>query len=99
MLGLLFAARVGLGINFQAMGSTSDQLAEAFGLGYAQIGLMIGLFMAPGLFLALAAGYAGRFASDRLLCGLGLAGLAVGALVTYVGGLVLAIMVVIRIHG
>lgn len=82
ILALLFAARIGLGVNFQAMGSTGDQLGNAFGLGYAQIGLMIGLFTAPGLFLALPAGYAGRFASDRLLCGLGLTGLAIGALVT-----------------
>jgi predicted MFS family arabinose efflux permease len=82
MLGLLFAARVGLGINFQALGSAGDSLSAAFGLGYAQIGLMIGLFMAPGLFLALPAGFAGRYASDRVLCSLGLAGLAMGALVT-----------------
>lgn len=82
MLALLFAARVGLGVNFQAMGSAGDQLSETFGLSYAQIGLMIGFFMAPGLFLALPAGYAGRFVSDRLLCGLGLTGLAIGALVT-----------------
>ncbi|MFN3313851.1 MAG: MFS transporter [Hyphomonas sp.] len=82
MLALLFAARVGLGVNFQAMGSSGDQLVETFGLSYAQIGLMIGFFMAPGLFLALPAGYAGRFASDRMLCGLGLTGLAIGALVT-----------------
>lgn len=82
MLALLFAARIGLGVNFQAMGSAGDQLNETFGLSYAQIGLMIGFFMAPGLFLALPAGYAGRFASDRLLCGLGLTGLAISALVT-----------------
>lgn len=82
MLALLFAARIGLGVNFQAKGSAGDQLNETFGLSYAQIGLMIGFFMAPGLFLALPAGYAGRFASDRLLCGLGLTGLAIGALVT-----------------
>lgn len=82
MLALLFASRIGLGINFQAMGSAGDQLGQAFGLSYAQIGLMIGFFMAPGLFLALPAGYAGRHAADRVLCGLGLAGLAVGALVT-----------------
>lgn len=82
MLALLFAARVGLGINFQAMGAAGDSLTAAFGLGYAEIGVMIGLFMAPGMFLALPAGYAGRHASDRLLCGLGLVALALGALVT-----------------
>lgn len=35
MLALLFAARIGLGINFQAMGSAGDQLNETFGLSYA----------------------------------------------------------------
>ena len=82
ILALLFAARVGLGLQFQTMASVGDALSQNFGLDYAEIGLMIGLFMAPGLFLALPAGFAGRFASDRTLAGLGLAALAVGGLVS-----------------
>ncbi len=82
ILALVFGARVGLGLQFQTMGSVGDDLAASFGLGHAEIGLMIGLFMAPGLFLALPAGFAGRFASDRVLGGLGLATLALGGAVS-----------------
>lgn len=78
ILALLFAARVGLGFQFQTMGAVSGELTDAFGLDHAQIGLMIGLFMAPGLFLALPAGFSGRFVSDRVLAGLGLGALALG---------------------
>ncbi len=78
VLALLFAARVGLGLQFQTMGAVGGELSDAFGLDNAQIGLMIGLFMAPGLFLALPAGFSGRFASDRVLAGLGLGALALG---------------------
>ena len=82
ILALLFAARVGLGFQFQTMASVGGDLSDAFGLDNAEIGLMIGLFMAPGLFLALPAGFSGRFASDRVLAGLGLAALALGGVVS-----------------
>ncbi|MBJ6370473.1 CynX/NimT family MFS transporter [Sedimentitalea arenosa] len=82
ILALLFAARVGLGFQFQTMGAVGGALSDAFGLDNARIGWMIGLFMAPGLLLALPAGFAGRYASDRVLAGLGLAALALGGAVS-----------------
>ncbi len=82
ILALLFAARVGLGFQFQTLGAVSGELSGAFSLDNTQIGLMIGLFMAPGLFLALPAGFSGRFASDRMLAGMGLAALALGGAVS-----------------
>ena len=81
MLALLFACRVSLGLQFQTLGSTADPLVAEFGIGYAEIGALIGLFMLPGLFLSLPAGTAGRFASDRRLVSLGLALMALGGLV------------------
>jgi len=84
ILALLFLARIGLGFQFQTMASVSDHLVVAFGLDYAGIGLMIGLFMAPGLFLALPAGFSGRYASDRILAAAGLCALAAGGLVSSV---------------
>lgn len=78
ILGLLFLARVGLGLQFQTLASVGDDLVVAFGLDYAGIGLLIGLFMAPGLFLALPAGFAGRYVSDRVLAVTGLCALTVG---------------------
>ncbi len=78
ILALLFTARVSLGFQFQTMSAVGDDLSGAIGLDNAQIGFMIGLFMAPGIFFALPAGFSGRFASDRVLAGLGLVALALG---------------------
>jgi len=77
MLALIFVARVGLSFEFQSMGSVADPLIGELHLSYAEIGTLIGLFMLPGLFLAIPAGFAGRYASDRLLSAAGLAILAV----------------------
>ena len=82
ILALLFAARVGAGFQFQTMGAVGADLSGIFALDNAQIGLMIGLFMAPGLFLAFPAGFSGRYVSDRVLVGLGLGALALGGLLS-----------------
>ncbi len=78
ILGLLFLARVGLGYQFQALGSVSRDLIGAFGLDYAAIGSLIGAFMLPGLVTSLPAGFAGRYLSDRLLVAFGLGLLSLG---------------------
>jgi len=78
VLGLLFVARIGLGFQFQTMGSVSSEVVEDLGLNYAEIGSLIGLFMVPGMFLAFPAGLAGRFISDRFIVGLGLLTLGAG---------------------
>lgn len=80
ILALLFFARVALGLQFQTMGSVSDDLVLAFGLDYAEIGTLIGLFMLPGLFITLPAGFIGRLFSDRLLTASGLGLMAAGGL-------------------
>jgi len=82
ILALLFLARIGLGFQFQTVASVGDNLVVAFGLDYAGLGLLIGLFMAPGLFLAIPAGYWGRFVSDRIMVVLGLGALAFGGFVS-----------------
>src|SRR5215467_408213 len=87
MLALLFAARIGLGFNFQTLGSVADPLVRELHLGFAEIGTLIGLFNAPGLVLAIPAGLAGRYASDRLLVASGLAAMvASGALALVADG-------------
>jgi predicted MFS family arabinose efflux permease len=81
ILALLFACRTGLGFQFQTLGSVSDSLVATLGFSYAQIGTLIGLFMLPGLVLALPAGYLGRWLPDRVLVGLALLCLAGGGAV------------------
>ncbi len=78
MLALLFACRASLGVQFQTVASTADPLVARFGIGYTEIGTLIGLFMLPGLFFSLPAGAAGRYASDRRLVSLGLGLMALG---------------------
>ncbi|MEH6547623.1 MAG: MFS transporter [Sneathiella sp.] len=77
-LALLFVARIGLGFQFQTLGSISTNLVADLNLDYTEIGTLIGLFMVPGMFLAIPAGLSGRFASDRFIIGMGLLTLAAG---------------------
>ena len=81
ILALLFVCRIGLGLQFQTLGSVSDSLVAGLGFNYVEIGTLIGLFMLPGLVLALPAGYLGRKLSDRVLVGLALLCLAAGGVV------------------
>ncbi len=85
ILALLCCARIGLGFQFQTVASVGDDLVVAFGLSRTDIGLLIGLFMLPGLVLALPAGFAGRYLSDKVLSVSGLGALAVGGVVSCLG--------------
>ncbi|WP_300034452.1 MFS transporter [uncultured Roseobacter sp.] len=82
VLGLLFLARIGVGLQFQTVASVGDDLVTVFGLDYAELGFLIGLFMAPGLFLAIPAGYWGQRATDRIMVVSGLGALALGGLIS-----------------
>lgn len=82
ILAILFLARVGMGFQFQTLASVGDDLVVAHGLDYAEIGLLIGLFMAPGVFLALPMGLSGRFMADRWFVALGFGLLALGGIVS-----------------
>ncbi len=86
ILALLFFARIGLGLQFQTLASVGDGLVAAFDLDYASLGLLIGLFMAPGLVLALPAGLLGRLVPDREMAVFGLMALAAGGLVSALAG-------------
>ena len=80
----LTCARVSMGFQFQSLASVSPLLSAELGFDKAQIGTLVGLYLMPGVFLALPAGVlAGRFGEKRIV----LAGLALMAL----GGAWLAI--------
>lgn len=81
ILVLLVVARFGLGFQFQTLASVSDQLIAQFNIDYTMVGTLIGVFMLTGLFLALPAGWVGRYASDRILASSGMAFLAVGGFI------------------
>jgi predicted MFS family arabinose efflux permease len=84
ILALLFATRVALGFQFQTMGSVAEPVATDLHLNYAEIGTLIGLFLMPGMVLAMPAGLLGRYLSDRVLVAIGLVAIAAGGLLAAV---------------
>jgi cyanate permease len=79
-LGVLTLARISMGFQFQSVASVAIELRGTFGLTYADIGLLIGLYMSPGLVLALPGGMLGQRFGDKRLVVLGLALMTLGAL-------------------
>jgi len=84
ILALLFTTRVALGFQFQTMGSVGEPVAADLHLNYAEVGTLIGLFLMPGMVLAMPAGLLGRYLSDRLLVAVGLVALAAGGMLAAV---------------
>ncbi|MFI5326859.1 MAG: CynX/NimT family MFS transporter [Candidatus Rokuibacteriota bacterium] len=87
MLLVIFFTRTSLGFQFQSIAALTPFLVTAFDISWAQVGLLMGLFMLPGLVFALPGGLLGqRFGSRRVVfAGLGLM-IVGGMLVSYAGG-------------
>lgn len=68
MLAILFIARTTMAFQFQMVGALSPLFVTTYGVGLADIGLLVGLYLAPGIFIALPGGsLAARFGDKRLL--------------------------------
>lgn len=87
MLLVVFFTRTALGFQFQSIAALTTFLVAGFDLSWAQVGLLMGLFMLPGVVFALPGGLLGqRFGSLRVvLAGLGLM-IVGGMVVAYAGG-------------
>ena len=74
VLSLLFLARFAMAMQFQSIPPIAPFLTEEWTISYTQLGLLIGVFMLPGSFLALIGGLLGaRFGSKTvMMTGLGL---------------------------
>ncbi len=88
MLAVIFLTRTSMGFQFQSIAALTPFVVPAFELSYAQVGLLMGLFMLPGVVIALPGGLLGqRFGSLRVvIAGLGLM-IVGGMIVSYSGGL------------
>lgn len=78
VLALLFLVRTTMAFQFQAVGALSPAFQEVFAVTVADIGVLIGLFFTPGLFLALPGGALGRRFGDKRVVLMGLALMVVG---------------------
>ncbi len=86
-LAVLTAARTSMGFQFQSLASAAPPLVADLGLGYAEVGSLIGLYFLPGVALALPGGLLGRRFGDTRVVALGLALMAAGgALAGLAGG-------------
>jgi MFS family permease len=81
-LALIFVTRTSMGFQFQSIGSLGPLLVADLGLSYAQLGTLIGLYLLPGVVLALPGGLIGQRVGDRRAVVASLALMVVGALVT-----------------
>ena len=73
ILSVLFVARFSLGFQFQSAGSVTPFVVEDFAIDYARVGTLVGLFMIPGLVLAVPSGFIGKRFGDKPMVLIGLA--------------------------
>lgn len=93
ILLLLFLARTAMGFQFQTVGSTAPALINAFGIDYTALGTLIGLYLLPGILIALPSGFLGQKfnAKPIVLAGfllMALGGCILGASSSYTGAVV-----------
>ena len=65
ILAVLFMVRLTMGFQFQSVAAVAPLLSREFGIGLADIGLLIGLYFAPGVALALPGGAIGQRFGDK----------------------------------
>jgi MFS family permease len=65
ILAVLFVVRLTMSFQFQSVASVAPLLGSEFGIGLADIGLLIGLYFTPGIALALPGGAIGRRFGDK----------------------------------
>ncbi|MEL6208659.1 MAG: MFS transporter [Pseudomonadota bacterium] len=80
VLSVLFASRVTMAFQFQAVAALSPVYIFRFDLALADIGLLIGIYLAPGLAIALPGGAIGRRFGDRLVIAFGMVLMIAGAI-------------------
>jgi MFS family permease len=78
ILAVLTFARMAMGFQFQSVAAVSQLLVDEFHVGYAALGTLIGLYLLPGIAVALPSGVlAQRYGDKRVVC-IGLAGMMLG---------------------
>jgi MFS family permease len=80
VLILLFIVRLSMAFQFQSVASMSPAIMKAYDVGLGDIGLLISLYLAPGLAFALPGGEIGRRFGDKLVVLFGLTLMIAGGL-------------------
>jgi predicted MFS family arabinose efflux permease len=80
VLIVLFIVRLSMAFQFQSAASLSPAIMRAYGVGLGDIGLLISLYLAPGIAFALPGGEIGRRFGDKRMVLLGLVLMMAGGL-------------------
>ena len=78
VLALLFLVRTAMAFQFQSVAALAPLIRDDLGISIADIGFLIGLYLAPGLVFALPGGAIGQRYGDKRVVLVGLALMAVG---------------------
>ncbi len=90
-LAVIFVTRTSMGFQFQSIAAVAPFLVEDLRLSYAQAGLMMGLYMLPGVVVSLPSGMLGQRFGSRRVALWGLALMVAGGLATgWSGGFAVA---------
>jgi MFS family permease len=82
ILAVLFLARVTMAFQFQSIAAISPSLMSDLRLDYAQLGLLVGIYMLPGIVISVPGGMLGARFGDKGVVLSGLALMIVGGVVT-----------------
>lgn len=79
---MLFLARTAMGFQFQAVAAVSPHLMRELAIDFAALGMLIGVWMLPGVAVAIPGGLLGRRFGDKRVVLAGLALMALGSFAT-----------------
>jgi len=86
ILAVLFLARLTMGFQFQAVAALSPLVSETNGVGLAEVGLLIGLYLAPGVVVAIPGSALAAWFGDKRIVTLSLVAMLVGAILPLLVG-------------
>jgi predicted MFS family arabinose efflux permease len=81
-LALIFLTRVSMSVQFQSIASVGPLVVDDLRLSYAQLGTLVGLYLLPGVALALPGGLVGRRFGERRTVIWSLGIMVIGGLLT-----------------
>src|SRR5499433_2268754 len=82
ILAVLFMARTAMGFQFQAVAALSSFVVADLKIDYTGLGLLIGLYLLPGVAIAYPGGLLGQYFGDKRIAILGMALMVAGGLAT-----------------
>jgi MFS family permease len=80
ILAVLTFARTAMGFQFQSVAAVSPFLLDQFHMSYAALGSLMGLYLLPGVAVALPSGMLAQRFGDKRIVGIGLAAMTFGGL-------------------